>query len=56
MSNKYIPHQGKREQARRLKQIRRGILQGPQAFIPTSTRMGAVGLIGWDNLHNRWTR
>jgi len=43
--NKYIPHQGKKECKRRLKQIRDGYLNGGEDFIPPSTRYAAFGLI-----------
>lgn len=45
---KWAPHQGRRERARRLRQVRRGVLKGPH--VTDAARYAAHGLVGPDAL------
>lgn len=42
--NRYLPHQNRRECARRLAQVATGRLQGSEDFIPADTRLAARAL------------
>lgn len=44
--SKYLPHQGRKECQRRLRQIREHRLKGPEAFIAMGVRLAAIGLHG----------